>query len=269
MHSAQSVESVKFVEAAPEEEDGCADVEVRVKDGRERRLVVACAAGMVLVLVGIVAAFFLAVKPNTSSRESSADGARYVAIFGSSVASGCCATDNLGWWHALAEALPSRVSVENYAISGATAAGLLPVVVSTLDARFANETRTSVIVSLSLANEGLFLTDDEDVVDSIAEQYLVDLRQIADAAAARVEGVVALGSTYANGYALDVHWRALVDVNARLRTWPYPVLDFYNATAKAKDGRWRDDLEADPGHPNDLGHRRMFEAIDLALFSSR
>lgn len=46
---------------------------------------------------------------------------------------------------------------------------------------------------------------------------------------------------------------------------PVPMLDWLEAVGDGR-GRWKRELVADAGHPNDLGHRKMFEAIDLSLF---
>ena len=229
-----------------------------------------CAAAVVLVLVAL---FVVGARTMARARDGGvvdddgAAAASYVAVFGSSVARGCCAVNDLGWWYHLADAL-EPVAVENYAIGGFTAAATLSVVVTTLESVLvANRTAaTSAIISLSLANEGLFDADDAAEAEAIADRYVADLRDVADAAAARVGGAVVVGSAYANDYAQDLHRRVVEDVNARLRTWPYPTIDFYNATAAPATGRWRAGYAADPGHPNDLGHRRMFEAIDLGPY---
>ena len=54
-------------------------------------------------------------------------------------------------------------------------------------------------------------------------------------------------------------------MHQEMETWGVPVLDFLSATDNGR-GHWKKGIYQDAMHPNEKGHRLMFEAIDLTLF---
>ena len=48
-------------------------------------------------------------------------------------------------------------------------------------------------------------------------------------------------------------------------SWGVPVLDWLAAVDDGQ-GAWKAGISFDPAHPNTIGHRLMYEAIDLRLF---
>ena len=74
-----------------------------------------------------------------------------------------------------------------------------------------------------------------------------------------------LGGVYPNNDYSPEHYWLLKDTHNRLLNWGVPVLDWL-AVLDNGQGRWKDGISFDPAHPNTIGHRLMYEAINLDLF---
>lgn len=126
-----------------------------------------------------------------------------------------------------------------------------------------------VIMSLSLANEGLGMGDPAEVQQRFTDNIL----RISKLLAALGPKVI-LGGVYPNNVYGKPEYIALKEVNASLMGIPKEcasvlgVIDFLSATDDGK-GHWKKGQFHDAGHPNQAGHQAMFSAVPLALFPVR
>lgn len=239
---------------------------------RRRVLVGVC----VLVIVAASATVTTLVLTGRSIPESSCGDANHpvdILLVGSSVASGRDAlpADENGWGALLAAELCRRYNlrVHNAATPGAMVAHArleLPALLEHFEPR-------GVIVGLSTANEGMASAATDGVASATAQRYEDVLYELADEiAAAPTVQLVVLGGVYpCNCYAAH-HYMALRSLNARMlarqsNSTGFPVIDFLGAMDDGH-GNWRELEWYDAGHPNTLGHRRMFEAIDPTIFAA-
>ncbi|KAG1671157.1 hypothetical protein FOA52_005411 [Chlamydomonas sp. UWO 241] len=209
-----------------------------------------------------------------------------VLVVGSSVAEGVGARNDYGWASMMGDALSEKYGYVyvNEAVSGFTTvatAALLPSVLR-------QHRPSAVVIALSLANEGLPLTTSARQAASLAAGYEQRLLGMA-ATAAAFDGVklVMLGGVYPSNDYNTFQYAELLASNARLQgdtasPWPcvpsatatatcgaactYPVIDFLAVTDDGS-GAWKAGTSVDSGHPNDAGHKAMFSAVDLGLFS--
>jgi len=188
-----------------------------------------------------------------------------VIVIGSSVAFGQSAMGNRGWATLLAEVLKSKYSLEVYnaALPGSDTGAAL----ETLQGVLAFCRPRAVVIGLAPANEGLRSV--RTLVDAkrVATYYLTGLWKIIQTA--RLNGAaVMLGGVYPNGkYQPTPHAEVLHQIQADMMSWTYPVFDFLAAVEDSiNPGQWKPGTFADAGHPNDLGHRLMFSAVDTTLF---
>ena len=122
-----------------------------------------------------------------------------------------------------------------------------------------------VIFGLSLANEGLRDSADLSAANDTAQHYLQGLRARAQTAE-QADATVIIGGVYPHSQYDTWEVEVLRQTDATLKTWPYEYLDFMSATSDA-DGDWKTGLKSNDGHPNNDGHKAMFNAIDLDYFA--
>jgi lysophospholipase L1-like esterase len=184
-----------------------------------------------------------------------------IVVLGSSVALGCKAWLLQGWEWLLRQALqPYGHEVVNVSEVGAN--------VKRTIARFPDvvvpHQPDIVIIALSLGNEGLASCPPHErrAVQRRFESGLQQLIKLTrDLGAQPI-----LGGVYPNdSYTSDHHW-LIKDTQTRMRQWDAPVLDWL-AVVDDGHGHWKARIGFDPAHPNTLGHRLMFQAIDLNLFT--
>ncbi|WP_448563796.1 DUF1796 family putative cysteine peptidase [Trichothermofontia sp.] len=188
------------------------------------------------------------------------DGLKIVVI-GSSVALGCSAWLLRGWaWH-LGQALQAQyghhlVNVSEVGANVGTTIARFPQVVTP-------EKPDVVIIALSLGNEGLAASPPAQyrAIQRRFENGLQQLIKMVRECGAQPM----LGGVYPNGDYSPGHYAILRDTQQRLLSWGVPVLDWLAAVDDGQ-GRWQPGLSFDAAHPNTLGHRRMYEALDLSLF---
>ncbi len=184
-----------------------------------------------------------------------------VVVIGSSVAVGHKAWLLEGWAELLGETLQQKYGhrLINVAEVGAN--------VSRTIARFPQVVATQppdiVIIALSLGNEGLAhcAPRDRRAVQRRFESGLQQLVKMTRALGARP----ILGGVYPHNDYVAEHYVLLQETHQRMLRWGVPVLDWLAAVDNGA-GRWRSGISFDPAHPNTLGHRVMYEAIDLSLF---
>ncbi|MDZ8189485.1 MAG: DUF1796 family putative cysteine peptidase [Nostoc sp. ChiSLP02] len=185
-----------------------------------------------------------------------------IVVLGSSVAFGHKAWLFRGWAWLLGQALQEKYGhqVVNVSEAGAN-------VTRTIN-RFASvvipEKPDIVIIALSLGNEGLAycLPHERRAVQRRFESGLQQLVKMTRDLGARP----ILGGVYPhNDYSPEHYW-LLKDTHNRMLNWGVTIFDWLAALDNGQ-GRWKDGISFDPAHPNTVGHRLMYECIDLNLFA--
>jgi hypothetical protein len=124
-----------------------------------------------------------------------------------------------------------------------------------------------VLMSLSLGNEGMARQTSAAEIESVKRRYLDGLRVIARQLrqAMHPRARLVLGGPYPNGDYTLKHLRAVQEVLQELLTWPEVdhVIDFLKPCVHDGKGRWHRGAWRDAGHPNDTGHRQMFQCVEL------
>ena len=201
---------------------------------------------------------------------------RTILILGSSVAAGQCASSGRGWADLLEAALVDRYGA-NYRVLNAAVGGANTGVTALYAASVggADLRPDVVVVALGLANEGLPWATDARDVEKLCASFLTGLRAVADAAKRRWGRGIAVifGGVYPfglgeGGPGYDEPQRnALGRVHEAMLAWDEPVLPFLSFSGDRQRCRWLPGTAVDVGHPNDRGHRNMFDAVDLDLFA--
>lgn len=185
-----------------------------------------------------------------------------IAVIGSSVALGCNSWLLRGWaWH-LSQALQEKyghilVNVSEVGANVSTTIDRFPLVVTP-------EKPDIVIIALSLGNEGLAYCPPHQrrVVQRRFERGLQQLVKMTK----ELGAMPILAGLYPNGdYYAEHNW-LLRDTHNRMLGWGVPVLNWLDVLDDG-GGRWKAGISSDAAHPNSLGHRLMFEAIDLRIFN--
>lgn len=184
-----------------------------------------------------------------------------IAVIGSSVAWGCNGWLMKGWASYLAQDLHKKYGHQLVNVSEVGAN-----VSSTID-RFpwvvAPEKPDIVIIALSLGNEGLAYCPPHQrrAVQRRFESGLQQLVKMTQELGARP----ILGGVYPHGDYNPEHGWLLRDTHNRMLSWGVPVFNWLDALDDGR-GRWKPGISTDPAHPNMIGHRLMYEAIDIRLF---
>eukprot|EP00668_Euglena_longa_P029575 GGOE01036930.1.p1 GENE.GGOE01036930.1~~GGOE01036930.1.p1 ORF type:complete len:201 (-),score=44.54 GGOE01036930.1:273-875(-) len=182
-----------------------------------------------------------------------------IVIVGSSVAAGYHASHNHGWAQQLEGALKQRNPhwvVRNEAIPGLNSSETQELLHCVLQ----RSPVSVVVIGLSLANEGLL----EDLTHPPVS-FTHNVKAMVEACHAMGSRAV-LGGLYPNDCYSPDAYTILQSVDSAMTKWGADgKLEFLAATDDGR-GHWRREFAADPGHPNDVGHRAMFDAIDLSLF---
>lgn len=190
----------------------------------------------------------------------SSEGLKIVVI-GSSVALGCNAWLLQGWVWLLEQALQQKYGhrLVNVSESGAN--------VSRTITRFGSvvtpEQPDVVIIALSLANEGLAFCPPHER-RAIQRRFESGLQQLVNMTR-KLGALPILAGVYPNNNYSPEHYWLLQETNNRMLNWGVPVLNWLGVLDNGQ-GHWREGISFDPGHPNTIGHRLMYEAIDLHLF---
>ncbi len=165
--------------------------------------------------------------------EKGTEGLKIVVI-GSSVANGHKAWLLKGWVWLLEQALQEKYGH-----------------------KLVNVSEVGANVSRTIARFGSVVTPERpDIVSGL--QQLVKMTRALGARPI-------LGGVYPNGdYSSEHHW-LLKETHNRMLDWGVTILDWLAALDNGQ-GRWREGISFDPAHPNTIGHRLMYQAIDLSLF---
>ncbi|NDJ21691.1 lipase [Nostoc sp. B(2019)] len=184
-----------------------------------------------------------------------------IVVIGSSVALGHKAWLLRGWTWLLGQALQEKYGhrLVNVSEVGAN--------VSRTIARFGSvvtpEQPDIVIIALSLGNEG-FAYCPPHQRRAIQRRFESGLQQLVNMTRA-LSAIPILGGVYPNGdYSPEHHW-LLKETHNRMLNWGVPILDWLAALDNGQ-GRWQEGTSFDPSHPNTIGHRLMYQPIDLSIF---
>ncbi|WP_243147296.1 DUF1796 family putative cysteine peptidase [Scytonema sp. UIC 10036] len=184
-----------------------------------------------------------------------------IVLIGSSVARGHKAWLLKGWAWLLGQALQQTYGHQLVNVSEVGAN------VSRTIQRFASvvtpEKPDVVIIALSLGNEGLAYCPPHErrAIQRRFESGLQKLVKMTREIGARP----ILGGVYPHGDYSQEHHSLLKGTHNRMLNWGVPVLDWL-AVLDDGQGNWKAGISFDPSHPNTVGHRLMYQAIDLRLF---
>ena len=178
-----------------------------------------------------------------------------VLLLGSSVSAGVGADGQNGWAQLLAAELVPQLSLVNEAIPGSSTwnAPLL------LTAGLLRWRPRVIILSFTVGNDGLFfaVTDWQSTV--CAEGFVRGLHRLV-AQAQRGGAKVIVTSSYPQSRFKSMHVGQLRHVHERMATLRCDrFIDFLTPMDDGQ-GRWREEEQADPAHPNSKGHRIMLES---------
>mmetsp|Transcript_49314 Transcript_49314/g.81880 ORF Transcript_49314/g.81880 Transcript_49314/m.81880 type:complete len:236 (-) Transcript_49314:45-752(-) len=186
-----------------------------------------------------------------------------ILVVGSSVAAGSVASTNKGWVALLANALAHKYA---YSLVNEAQGGLnIEITREVLSFTLKRFQPRFVIIGLSLANEGLPWTSNAKQALQVSRNFEKGMKLMVSMVIANNAQPV-LGSVYPFDEYRDFHVKELRRVHVAMIQWGWPVLNFLSALDDGH-GHWRVGTAADAGHPNDAGHRAMFNAIDLSLFA--
>lgn len=200
-------------------------------------------------------------EPIAPKRLAKAEKSLKIAVIGSSVALGCNSWLLRGWaWH-LEQALHEKyghilVNVSEVGANVSTTIDRFPLVV-------APEQPDIVIIALSLGNEGLAYCSPHQQ-KAVQRRFERGLQQLVKMTK-ELGAMPILGGLYPNGDYNPEHNWLLRDTHDRMLNWGVPVLNWLDAVDDGT-GHWKPGISSDPAHPNRLGQRLMYEAIDLSLF---
>lgn len=184
-----------------------------------------------------------------------------IVVIGSSVARGHKAWLLDGWATQLGQTLQ-----QTYGHRLVNVSKVGTNVSSTID-RFASvvtpEQPDVVIIALSLGNEGLADCPPHQR-RAVQRRFESGLQQLVKMTR-KLGAYPILGGVYPHGnYAIE-HYELLQETHRRMLGWGVPVLNWLAAVDNGQ-GAWKAGTFFDPAHPNTIGHRLMYEAIDLPLF---
>ena len=189
-----------------------------------------------------------------------------VLLIGSSVAHGLYASEGKSWAALLGHALKTQynMTMKNIAVPGFTTISTQKQLNNAF-AYFASSKPKYVIVSLSLWNEGLHTCSTRDMAQKFINHYLTNMIHIVNTIkAAGAQPIVC--SVYPNQLYSELHREVLYFIHSYMRTYKGCYIDFMSVTDNGQ-GLWKPNMIYDAAHPNDIGHRAMFDAIDLGIFS--
>jgi lysophospholipase L1-like esterase len=184
-----------------------------------------------------------------------------IVLIGSSVARGHKAWLLKGWAWFLGQALQQTyghqlVNVSEVGANVSRTIERFPSVVTP-------EKPDVVIIALSLGNEGLAYCEPHQR-RTIQRRFESGLQQLANMTR-KIGARPILGGVYPNGNFNPDHNKLLQGTHNRMLNWDIPVLDWLEVLEDGQ-GKWKTGISFDPAHPNTVGHRLMYQAIDLRLF---
>lgn len=231
-----------------------------------------------LVLVGIIMGCFLTVKAEIKAEEVIIPTAapiasveptpmlekkKKVVIIGSSVAKGYGATDEYGWTKYLEDALEENkeFEVSNKSISGNNSQD----VIDRFERDVTSEEPDIVVIGLSLANEKFVSASTATEKETICTKYKNNI-EILCTKIREIKAIPIIGSCYPNNsYSLN-DYKYILETNRFLESSNIATFDLMSNVDSGK-GKWLNGTYLNSGHPNDTGHKLMFDSIPVSFFS--
>ena len=199
-----------------------------------------------------------------------------VFVFGSSVAVGVGATANQGYAFMLGEEIQEKFGQKlmNKAVSGSTTGPTLSRVRQVLGAL--DYVPQVVILGLSTANEGLVGATTQAQADAVANQFEKGIETIINTTLAIGVETVIVGSVYPQNNYNAMHYgvlkgvfnRALVRLPQLGIAYQKVVVADFLTTLDDGNGRWKDGIFRDAGHPNDAGHSLMLASLNQSFYQA-
>eukprot|EP00435_Cladocopium_sp_Y103_P020707 s2360_g5.t1 len=191
-------------------------------------------------------------------------------VFGSSVSTGSGASDETqGWAHLLSlEAARRGFSYVNCGVGGTNVEYWNDVLNHGLKDELPSLPSSDVVIlSLSLANEGLPCTSTAEERTALETYYLEKLRCLAIGLrrAMKPGARLVIGGPYPNNAYSMEHLEVLKRVWDTMKTWDSVdhFIDFLQPVVHDGRGHWHPGAWEDDSHPNDLGHRSMYQCLDI------
>ncbi len=190
-----------------------------------------------------------------------------ISVFGSSVAHGTGATDDHGYAYLYNQLMRQRYAsgtsrwpfqLSDISIGGNTSRDLLN---RYNDLIF--DLGRYVVFGISLGNEGIHNNSRPEVVFERWRDNMLRLISMA-----RADGKVpVVMNNYGRGDFTSKDYSYVRRLNLLIHGWDVPSVNLLGAIDDGK-GHWAQGYEADPYHPNTLGHREMMYAIPPSLFDA-
>lgn len=190
-----------------------------------------------------------------------------ISVFGSSVAHGTGATDDHGYAYLYNQLMRQRFSsgtskwpfqLSDISIGGNTSRDLLN--------RYHDliyDLGRYVIFGISLGNEGIH---NNSRPDAIFERWRDNMQKLISMA--RTDGKIpVVMNNYGRADFTSKDYSYVRRLNLLIHEWDVPSVNLLGAIDDGK-GHWAQGYEADPYHPNSLGHREMMYAIPPSLFDA-
>lgn len=190
-----------------------------------------------------------------------------VAFFGSSVCFGTGADKNQGYawqfYHRNGGIDTTKFAYVNVSVGGDNT---LKVEQEQRLAKRLLPTRPDIVViGLSLANEGIMASSEDDR-ERVFEQFRSRLLSLADSLSTLGMKVV-IANCYAQSSFAPVHYGYTRKMNQIINTWNYPSINLMGSVDNGR-GHWVEGFVADPLHPNSAGHHEMSLTIVPTLFEA-
>jgi len=184
-------------------------------------------------------------------------------VIGSSVAFGIGTTQrDYSWVSLLSSELTQRgVSVINMAFPGLNTTLCKSWTQSALQFLRARV----VLLCLNVSNNGLAFTQTEDDGEKLAFNYVEDISVITKMIESTSAKVV-LGGVYPNDLFDSTHYKILKETETQLRARHSHYIEFLTLVGDGV-GHWKQGCAFDAMHPNDAGHRLMYQAADGHVIS--
>jgi lysophospholipase L1-like esterase len=123
-----------------------------------------------------------------------------------------------------------------------------------------------VVISLSLANEGIFEADPKKEKDEVFQQYADGIKGFV--AKARQQNIVPIVTLcYPRSVYTSVEYEYIRRMNILLNSWDVPAVNFLGALDDGA-GRWAKGFMFNDKHPNASGHRELATTFVPTLFDA-
>lgn len=186
---------------------------------------------------------------------------RKIVVLGSSVALGQGSPTYTGWASRLGSALAARgYTLVNKSIAGNNVAACIE--------RFYRdvvpETPGTVIIGLSIANEGLIGSSNKA---QVYNTFVAGIRRLVAMCREMGYKVIVTGTYPNNDYTATDYMYAL-QANQEFENEDFQFINFMG-TVDDGTGKWAPSTFTDGGHPSDAGHLFMYGAFDVSSFAAK